>query len=77
MAEQEIRIDADKITIDDLVLLEDIGEGKASLRDIRDLLNRVVVGGVGKRRAGELRDLAEAVNKAVSELANPKEAEQA
>jgi hypothetical protein len=73
MADTDITVKYDEITIDDLVLMEDIGDGKASLRDMRDFLNRVIEGGAGKRKAGELRKLAEAVSLAVSEIANPKE----
>jgi hypothetical protein len=71
----QIQVNADALTLDDLVFLEDMGEGKVtSMRAIRDFFNRVVVGGAGKRKISELQAISKAIVDKVGESSNPKEA---
>jgi len=73
-ATTQIQVRTDALTIDDLVFLEDMGEGKVkSMRAIRDFFDRMVVGGVGTRKIRELVDISKAILEKVSEESNPKE----
>ncbi len=69
---EPIRVHVDELTLDDMVLLEEAAGGKMSMRQLRDLLDRVVEGGAGRRKVTEIKAIAAAISKAVEEASNPK-----
>ena len=74
MAEDiKLSVDLDQFELDDLEILDMSRAGGVSGREYLDVLDRLVVGGVrGKGYKGsQLKALAEAINEAVKEEANP------
>lgn len=72
-----LKVDPTKLTIDDLVWLEDIGAGVKegfSVRRLRDMLNRCVEGGIGHLPITDLRDVTAEIVRAVVAGGNPKSA---
>lgn len=69
---EQIRVNTDALTLDDLVLLEDAAAGNTSMRELRDLFDRTIEGGAGKRKVKELRAIADALLVAVRVEMNPK-----
>lgn len=82
MVAKKWKIDALKLTLDDLVLLDEIGASLAGkVRPFKALLCRVVVNKtedeIGSLAIPELLELANQIGKAVEETALPKETESA
>jgi hypothetical protein len=71
MANREIKIDLDKLTIGDIELLAKAGEGGADIKDMLDLLDKIVEGGARHRPITELRYIMAELNKLISEAMNP------
>lgn len=58
----DIDVDLKDITFDDLVMLEEYGNGeRADIKGMRDILNRFVVGGVGSVKLVDFVPLMKAV----------------
>ena len=74
MANEPIRVKTDELTLDDLVFLEDMGEGRITkMREIRDFFDRVVEGGAGKRKVRDMVEISKAILAKIQEESNPKE----
>jgi len=69
--ELKIEVNLDAMTIDDLVFLEEAGNAKVKMAELKAFLDRVVVGGVGHLPIKALKDVAEAITDAVQAEANP------
>lgn len=72
MVEEKWEVDAERLTLDDLILLEEAGEGRMKMRELRDLIARLVTNKtaeeIGKLPLVELRTRIDELGEAISEM---------
>lgn len=67
-----ITVDISKMVLSDLEILDNAQvPGKANMKQMLDLLDRVVVGGARSLPLNALPQILEAINKAITEASNP------
>ncbi len=73
MMPDELRIEADRLTLDDLETLDRAGAGDARWIEVMDLLDRVIEGGARGKDIPltQLPIIVERISEAVSGLFNP------
>lgn len=70
---ETIRVNLDALTIGDLELFEDWGGGgEVRTKDVLDVLDRAVEGGVRHRPLSQLSEIVAAIQSEVGEASNPK-----
>lgn len=77
--EEVWEVDLDRLTVDDVVELEEAGSGAATMRRVREILGRLVSNKteeeIGKTSIAELRRQLDLMRGTIGDLAVPKESD--